>query len=57
MAAQIIGYPPSIVNHCPECGSTNIEAQTVWHSDGLLNCKDCGLQCHIIEGEHSHEEI
>lgn len=52
---NMMGYPPAM-NFCPECGSSNIEANDIWHQDGRLICNDCGLECYCVEGDNSHAD-
>lgn len=50
---SIIGYAPSKIIYCPECGS---EENTFNESKGQFDCLECGLQCYIVEGDDSHAE-
>ena len=55
LAISIIGYPPRM-NFCPECGSSDVEADDNWNGSGKLACKQCGCSCYMVEADDSHKE-
>ena len=48
-AVSLAGYPPYIY-YCPGCAEENIDV-----SNEKVSCDDCGLICHIIEGDDSKQ--
>jgi hypothetical protein len=52
-AVSVMGYAPSNINYCPECGAS-FPSST--YRDGSMECADRGLVCYIVEGDGSHSD-
>lgn len=52
---SVTGYAPNNINYCPECGAEGFP-HTTYHSDGRMECDQCGLICYIVEGDDSHRK-
>jgi hypothetical protein len=52
---SVTGFAPDNINYCPECGAMCFPYATC-HSDGSMECDQCGLICYIVEHEDSHRK-